>query len=141
MGMGTGDSMRHLWVLAVMMALAGCGLPPAVAIASYAFDGVLLVATGKTSKDHALSLAMQQDCNMLRVVSGAEICRDYEPTDRAARALATMGAGEEHLVTVADGRVIRVAADPDAPGRWPDPVPIAAALPATLPVDLGASVQ
>lgn len=122
--------MRHLYILAAMMALSGCGLPPAVAIASYALDGALLAATGKTSKDHALSVAMQQDCSMLRIVSGNEICRDYEPTDRAARALAVMEASEEHLVTVADGRVIRVAADPGAPGPWGSPVPIAAAGPA-----------
>ncbi len=124
-----GEKMRHLYMLAAMMALSGCGLPPAVAIASYALDGALLAATGKTSNDHALSVALQQDCSMLRVVSGGEICRDHEPTDRAARALAVMEASEEHLVTVADGRVIRVAADPDAPG-WGSPVPIATAAPA-----------
>jgi hypothetical protein len=122
--------MRHVSILAAAMLLSGCGIPPVVAIASYAVDGALLVATGKTSKDHALSLAMQQDCNMLRIVVGDQICHDYEPTNRARWALAAMPANEEHLVTVRDGRVIRVAASPDAD----DPsVVVATTGPAPLP--------
>jgi len=122
--------MRHFSILAATVLLSGCGIPPVVAIASYAVDGALLVATGKTSKDHALSLAMQQDCNMLRILSGNQICHDYEPTDRARWALAAMPASEEHLVTVRDGRVIRVAASSDAG----DPsVVVAASGPALVP--------
>ncbi|MEZ5666512.1 MAG: hypothetical protein R3F55_03575 [Alphaproteobacteria bacterium] len=104
--------MRQIVILSMLPLLAGCGLPPAVAIASYAVDGVLLAATGKTTKDHALSVAMQQDCNMLHVIAGESICQDYEPTQRAAMAMASSGPGEEALTTTSDGRIIRVAAQP-----------------------------
>lgn len=123
--------MRALTIVAAAALLSGCGLPPAVAIASYAVDGVLLAATGKTSKDHALSVAMQQDCNFFHVIEGEEICQDYEPTRRAAWALASMPANEAHLVTVSDGRVIRVAANPDALPLQTEGVAIAAASAAT----------
>src|SRR5690606_35631822 len=102
-------------------------------IASYAVDGALLVATGKTSKDHALSLAMQQDCSFFHIVQGEDICQDYEPTRRAAWALAAMPPNEEHLLTVRDGRVIRVAADPDARQPATDGVAIASARTAPAP--------
>ena len=102
--------MKRIAIIMLLPLLGGCGIPPAVAIASYALDGGLLIATGKTSKDHVLSAAMQQDCNMFRVVSGTPVCQDYEPTHRAAWAMQTMAPNEEHFTTTSDGRVIRVAA-------------------------------
>lgn len=103
--------MKKIAIVMLLPLLTGCGIPPAITIASYALDGGLLLATGKTTKDHALSAAMQQDCNLFRVVSGTPVCQDYEPTARAAWALQTMEPNEEYLTTVPDGRVIRVAAD------------------------------
>lgn len=102
--------MRHLAVIAVALVVTGCGIPPAITIASYAIDGVALVASGKTVKDHALSAAIGQDCAMFRVVTGAPVCTDYEPNPAAAAALARMPDSEEMLAATADGRVIRVAA-------------------------------
>ncbi|MBT5658692.1 MAG: hypothetical protein HOJ02_00915 [Rhodospirillaceae bacterium] len=70
--------MKKLCILVVPLFLAGCGLPPAFAIASYAIDGILLLTKGKTSTDLAISVVAQQDCAMWRIVQGREICTDYE---------------------------------------------------------------
>jgi hypothetical protein len=72
---------RYLWVL-VPALLSGCGLPPALMIASYAADGVSYVATGKSVSDHGISEVTGRDCALWRVVRGRAICKD-EPTQRA----------------------------------------------------------
>lgn len=102
--------MRYLAILATPLILAGCGIPPAVTIATYAFDGAVLIGSGKTVRDHALSAALEQDCSMFRVISGNPICADYAPDGTAAAALETMPAGEAMLGATSDGRVIRIAA-------------------------------
>ena len=58
------------------LVLAGCGLPPAITIISYALDGISLFSTGKTVGDHALSVAMKQDCMVWRVVEEKSVCHD-----------------------------------------------------------------
>ena len=70
--------MKKLCILVLPLFLAGCGLPPAFAIASYAVDGILLLTSGKTSTDHAISIVAQQDCAMWRIIQGEEICTDYQ---------------------------------------------------------------
>ena len=102
--------MNRLAILAIPVLLSGCGIPPAVTIATYALDGAVLAASGKTVRDHALSAVVEQDCSMFRVISGSPICVDYEPNDAAADALETMSDSEEMLTVTSDGRVIRVAA-------------------------------
>lgn len=104
--------MNRLAILAIPVLLSGCGIPPAVTIATYALDGAVLAASGKTVRDHALSAVVEQDCSMFHVISGSPICVDYEPNDAAADALETMSASEEMLTVTSDGRVIRVAAAP-----------------------------
>lgn len=69
--------LRHLLPLAVFIPLSGCALPPALVIASYAADGVLLATSGKTSTDHMLSMAEKRDCAMWRVVKNEAICQDF----------------------------------------------------------------
>jgi hypothetical protein len=69
---------RFLVVLLPLF-LAGCGLPPAIVAASYVADGLLLVTTGKSSTDHALSFATGEDCAMWRVVEGEAICSELTP--------------------------------------------------------------
>lgn len=61
-------------VLLLPVFLAGCALPPAVTVASLVADGVSLVATGKSTTDHAISAFVQEDCALLRAVEGKEIC-------------------------------------------------------------------
>lgn len=71
-------------VLAVLfpLVLTGCGLPPAITALSYALDGMSLFSTGKTVSDHALSMAMKQDCKVWRVVEDAAVCRDLLPGEQ-----------------------------------------------------------
>ena len=101
--------MGKFLVLAMLFFVTGCGIPPAVTIATYALDGVVFAASGKTARDHALSTVAEQDCSLFHVVSGEPICMDYQPTEAAAAALAEMPANEASLMTTSDGRVIRVA--------------------------------
>src|SRR5690348_16693932 len=72
---------RYLWVL-VPALLSGCGLPPAVMIASYAADGVSYIATGKSVSDHGISEVTGRDCALWRVVKGESVCKD-QPAQRA----------------------------------------------------------
>ncbi len=80
---------RYLWVL-VPALLSGCGLPPAVMIASYAADGVSYVATGKSVSDHGISEVTGRDCALWRVIKGQAVCKD-EPTPRANPAPVEVG--------------------------------------------------
>jgi hypothetical protein len=70
--------MRLFPLLAIAIPLSGCALPPALMIASYAGDAVLMVATDKTSTDHLLSMAEKKDCAMWRVIKGRPICHEWE---------------------------------------------------------------
>lgn len=69
--------LRRLMPLAVFIPLAGCALPPAIVIASYAADGVLLAASGKTSTDHLLSMAEKRDCAVWRVAKNEPVCQEF----------------------------------------------------------------
>ncbi len=63
--------------VAAALALSGCGLPPALTVASYVFDGMTLLSTGKSVGDHALSAAAKKDCAVWRVVRDQEVCREF----------------------------------------------------------------
>lgn len=80
---------RYLWVLAPAL-LSGCGLPPAVMIASYAADGVSYVATGKSVSDHGISEVTGRDCAVFRIIKGESVCKDT-PTQRANPAPVEVG--------------------------------------------------
>ena len=55
--------------------LGGCGLvPPAVSIASLAVDAFSYAVSGKSVSDHGLSMVMQEDCAVLNLIQGNEIC-------------------------------------------------------------------
>lgn len=59
------------------LGLAGCVLPPAVTVASYAADGILAASTGKTVTDHFVSMAEKRDCTLFRMVRGERVCKDW----------------------------------------------------------------
>lgn len=80
---------RYLWVLVTAL-LSGCGLPPAVMIASYAADGVSYVATGKSVSDHGISEVTGRDCALWRIIRSRSICTD-QPTERAGPAPVEIG--------------------------------------------------
>lgn len=70
---------RSLFVSTVALCgvflVSGCALPPAIAIASYAATGISYLTSGKSVSDHVFSAMVEQDCALLRVVMGEDICR------------------------------------------------------------------
>jgi hypothetical protein len=57
--------------------LCGCAVPVAVAVGSYAADGGLLIATGKSSTDHLVSMNTKRDCGAFRAITkGGPLCKD-----------------------------------------------------------------
>jgi hypothetical protein len=78
-----GTKMRFAVLAVMLLILGGCLLPPAYHIASWTFSGISYLFTGKSVSDHALSVAMKQDCATHRIVAGSRICllHDGEPVD------------------------------------------------------------
>ena len=69
-----------LGVVLLALFVAGCGLPPAVTIASLGIDAVSLAVSEKTVADHAISQIAQKDCAMWRGFTGDELCIDEDST-------------------------------------------------------------
>lgn len=63
-------------VVALGLMVSGCFLS-AIQVASWTATGVSYVFSGKGLGDHAISLAMNQDCATWRVLNGEEVCVDY----------------------------------------------------------------
>ncbi|MHA1563845.1 MAG: hypothetical protein ACTSX7_00910 [Alphaproteobacteria bacterium] len=74
---------------AIGVTVAGCGLPPALMVASYVAEGILVAASGKTLGGHALSTVTQQDCAMWRILQGEDICQNPSILDEAEIMLAS----------------------------------------------------
>ena len=107
---------RFLWkswmvALPAALMLGGCGLPPAVVVASYALDGWSFMVSGKSVSDHAISFALKKDCSMFRVIAGKEICQ--EPNDDASRAT-------EVAIALQNNNWNVDLAPPEAAGQWLD---------------------
>ena len=75
--------MRFVVLACMSLILGGCLLPPAYHIASWTFTGISYLFTGKSVSDHALSVAMKQDCAIHRIVAGSNVCllHNGEPVD------------------------------------------------------------
>jgi hypothetical protein len=71
-------SLNIITASGLLLSLSGCiaVLPPALQLASLALDGVSYVATGKSVTDHALSGLTSQDCAMIRVFKGQDMCSE-----------------------------------------------------------------
>ena len=70
-----GSNLRVLGsALLMAFCLAGCGLPPAINVASFIADGISYVATGKSTTDHAISAVVGEDCALIRVVEEKAVC-------------------------------------------------------------------
>lgn len=67
---------REGLIVSLGLLVGGCFLP-AYQIASWTATGVSYVFSGKGVGDHALSLAMNQDCATMRVLGGQQLCVDY----------------------------------------------------------------
>lgn len=61
--------------------LSGCAVPVPIQIASWALDGLSLIATEKSVSDHGISLVAQKDCAVWRGVVEGELCREREDND------------------------------------------------------------
>lgn len=68
--------LRVVAALFLATMVSGCALPPAISIASSIGNGVLLLATGKSSSDHTLSAVTGKDCATWRVMQDRDICHD-----------------------------------------------------------------
>ncbi|MBO6784212.1 MAG: SPOR domain-containing protein [Alphaproteobacteria bacterium] len=68
---------KSLALIGLPILLGGCGLPPAVSVASWALDGVSYLVSGKSVTDHAISEVAQQDCALLRIVQGRTMCEEF----------------------------------------------------------------
>lgn len=76
--------MKRIIAIAALPALLGGCLPLPVTIASTAISGFSYLTTGKTSTDHVLSAAVDQDCNLTRPIFGETVCRDVDPNSPEA---------------------------------------------------------
>jgi len=57
--------------------LGGCALPPALEVVSWAITTYSHGATGKGVGEHAVSLAMQEDCAVLQLATEGDFCTPY----------------------------------------------------------------
>jgi len=76
--------MRWLILAAAAISLSGCGLPPIVTYTSYAADVFSYLATKKSVTDHGISMVLQKDCALLRVLDGP-ICTEEAEEEIVAR--------------------------------------------------------
>ena len=70
--------MRFILLGVPLLFLSGCAIPPAIAIGSYAADGLSYLVTGKSVSDHAISEVVGEDCATWRMVKLENPCREYE---------------------------------------------------------------
>lgn len=89
--------MRWLFLAPVAVLLSGCVLPAAVSIALIAADVSSYAISGKTVTDHGLSLAMQEDCAILRVLEG-KLCQETETYETAIATLTPLPADVDTAV-------------------------------------------
>jgi hypothetical protein len=66
-----------------LFSIGGCAVPVSVQIASWAIDGLSLLATQKSVTDHGISIVAQRDCAIWRGVVEGEMCRGPLNTDYA----------------------------------------------------------
>ena len=58
--------------------ISGCSfLPVPIQVASWAVDGLSMIATKKSISDHGLSLVIQKDCAVWRGITHGSICREF----------------------------------------------------------------
>ncbi len=71
---GTMHPSRIAVLIALLAGVSGCVLPPALTIASFVADGISMASSGKTVTDQAVSVLLQKDCRLWRLVQGKSIC-------------------------------------------------------------------
>ena len=69
--------MRRFILLSVgALFLSGCAIPLPLQIASWALDGLSMMATQKSVADHGISIFAQKDCAVWRGITEGELCRN-----------------------------------------------------------------
>lgn len=63
-------------IVIAAVVLTGCAMPLPITVASWAVDGLSLIATDKTLTDHGLSALAGQDCSLWRGFTEGDVCRD-----------------------------------------------------------------
>lgn len=105
--------LRWLCLIAIPMFLSGCALPAAFTVASLALDTGSYMMSGKTLTDHGLSLAMEEDCSMVRLLDEVEaVCREEPDYEVADGDLTPLPAGSDLDVDLASG------GDPETGGGY-----------------------
>lgn len=118
---------RRAFVLgAAAIGLTGCLLPAPVMLASYGATGVVLLETGKTPTDHAISAVREEDCSLVRVLRREAICRERAPVDTVV-AEADMDHGTQVPADIGQPRRLT------RPSRGHDPMAADRVTVATLP--------
>ncbi|PCI39162.1 MAG: hypothetical protein COB46_09455 [Rhodospirillaceae bacterium] len=75
-----GRGLRLVLIASLSLSLSGCivAVPTAFKFISIAADGFSLLATGKTTTDHAISQVTGKDCAMSRALKSEDVCTDNE---------------------------------------------------------------
>jgi hypothetical protein len=70
--------LKPAWlILPCILVVQGCALPVPVRVASWAIDGIVMVATKKSVPEHGISMIAQKDCSFLRGVTEQQFCIEY----------------------------------------------------------------
>ena len=67
--------------------MGGCALPPILTYIGYAktaADGVSYIVYNKSTTDHAISYARDEDCALHRTFTDEEVCKDEDINDEIA---------------------------------------------------------
>ncbi len=84
--------LKKILVVVAPLALGACGGPVELTVAKLAGDLISYVTTGKSTTDHAVSIAADQDCALHRPLFEEDVCRENEEIIEDAVALAEPGA-------------------------------------------------
>jgi hypothetical protein len=73
--------LKNITVGTAVLLLGGCALPVPLQIASWALDGISVLATQKSVTDHGISIVTDKDCAVWRGVVEGELCREVGDQD------------------------------------------------------------
>ena len=95
--------LKRALILVAPLLVAGCALPLPVRVASWAIDVVSYMTTRKSITDHGISLVMERDCAVWRMVTDRRVCDETAPDVVVASSGAeSEESAEEDLSTLAE---------------------------------------
>lgn len=127
-------------MVVVVFVLGGCAIPLPIKLASWAIDGISYLATRKSVADHGISVALGQDCALLRLITEkGSVCTDDASSATAlaeADPSAQTAAELDQFETVAGGDEAAAEKEQNVSVSGLSPVPMATNL-SILPEDAG----